>query len=186
LVALVQADSRFMPLRDNSIDCVVSSPPIWKLRDYESSFQIGQESLLAEYLDGMRSLYAEIFRVLKRDGLFGLNLGNDRCWTKTETPLVPSMLEDIAKGVGFLVVRLADCFWLLYPERDKRPVSGPCLSFTQQAKSCILAASEPGGFVLDPCAGKGTVARIAHECGRHGVAIDTNRELFEPMEVGHA
>jgi ubiquinone/menaquinone biosynthesis C-methylase UbiE len=183
MFAFIQGDSRSIPLRDNSIDCAVSSPPIWNLRDYGSSLQIGQESLVSEYLEGMRALYSEMFRVLKEDGLFGVNLGSGNIWTRREF-LDTSMIEETAKHIGFLVVRLLDYFWLMYPGRssDKR-VEGQCLSFDQQAKSCIVAASAPGGFVLDPCAGTGVVARIAHEHGRNGIAIDVTREFFQPMEV---
>ena len=34
MVQLYQADARSLPIPDNSVDCVVTSPPYWGLRDY--------------------------------------------------------------------------------------------------------------------------------------------------------
>ena len=44
---LLKADARQIPLRDESVQCVVTSPPYWGLRDYGVEGQFGLEATLA-------------------------------------------------------------------------------------------------------------------------------------------
>ena len=60
----------------NCIDCVVTSPPYWALRDYGVQGQIGLESNLEEYIDGLCTIFDEIHRVLKPIGTCWVNLGD--------------------------------------------------------------------------------------------------------------
>lgn len=57
-------------------DCIVTSPPYWRLRDYGTPDQYGLEDTPAEYVDNMRELFAELRRVLADDGTLWLNLGD--------------------------------------------------------------------------------------------------------------
>ena len=61
---------------DQSVDCCVTSPPYFGLRDYGSEGQYGLESSPGEYVETMRALFAEVRRVLADDGTFWLNLGD--------------------------------------------------------------------------------------------------------------
>lgn len=63
-------------LPDNSIDCCVTSPPYWGLRDYGHDDQIGLEQSPEEYVDKMVLLFGEVKRALKDDGTLWLNLGD--------------------------------------------------------------------------------------------------------------
>ena len=63
-------------LPDESIDCVVTSPPYWGLRDYGVDGQIGLEPTLGEHLDVMVRVFREVRRVLKRSGTLWLNYGD--------------------------------------------------------------------------------------------------------------
>lgn len=65
-----------IPLDDNSIDCVVTSPPYWGLRDYGADGQLGLEKTPAEYVENMRVVFADVRRVLKPEGTLWLNLGD--------------------------------------------------------------------------------------------------------------
>lgn len=60
----------------NSIDCVVTSPPYWNLRDYGVVGQIGLEPTMAEYLATMVAVCRELRRVLKPSGTFWLVIGD--------------------------------------------------------------------------------------------------------------
>ena len=60
----------------NSIDCCVTSPPYYALRDYGSANQIGIENTPKEYADKLLCVFSEVYRVLKPDGTFWLNLGD--------------------------------------------------------------------------------------------------------------
>ncbi len=63
-------------LPDESAHCVVTSPPYWGLRDYGVAGQIGLEGSPAGYVEIMRSVFAEVRRVLREDGTLWLNLGD--------------------------------------------------------------------------------------------------------------
>lgn len=63
-------------LEDKSVDCIVTSPPYFGLRDYGVDGQYGLESSPAEYVETMRGLFSELRRVLADDGTLWLNLGD--------------------------------------------------------------------------------------------------------------
>jgi site-specific DNA-methyltransferase (adenine-specific) len=63
-------------LPDQSVQCVVTSPPYWGLRDYNIPSQIGLEPTLSEFLGSLRVVFSETRRVLRDDGVFWLNIGD--------------------------------------------------------------------------------------------------------------
>ncbi|MBI2968890.1 MAG: hypothetical protein HYY40_13905 [Bacteroidetes bacterium] len=63
-------------LPDGSIDCVITSPPYWQLRDYGFREQWGLEKTYMQYLEKIFSLMDEIYRVLKNEGTVWVNLGD--------------------------------------------------------------------------------------------------------------
>jgi len=65
---------RTMPA--GSVDCVVTSPPYYGLRDYGSDGQLGAESTMVEYLTRLVEILNEAGRVLAADGTLWLNLGD--------------------------------------------------------------------------------------------------------------
>jgi site-specific DNA-methyltransferase (adenine-specific) len=58
------------------IQCVVTSPPYWGLRDYNTFGQIGLEGTLQQYINKLTSVFNEVKRVLRDDGVFWLNIGD--------------------------------------------------------------------------------------------------------------
>jgi len=63
-------------LPDNSVNCCVTSPPYWGLRDYGCNGQLGLERTPEEYVSNMVQLFREVRRVLRKDGTLWLNLGD--------------------------------------------------------------------------------------------------------------
>jgi DNA modification methylase len=63
-------------LPDNSVNCCVTSPPYWGLRDYGHDKQLGLEKTPEEYVSNMVLLFREVRRVLRQDGTLWLNLGD--------------------------------------------------------------------------------------------------------------
>src|SRR3990167_6378882 len=67
---------------DESIDCIVTSPPYWNLRSYLSKDhpdkpkEIGLEPTFKEYLDRLFAIFEECKRVLKDTGTCFVNLGD--------------------------------------------------------------------------------------------------------------
>jgi DNA modification methylase len=65
---------RTMP--DESVHCVVTSPPYWGLRDYGVVGQLGLEPTFQEYIAKMVEVFREVRRVLRSDGTCWLNIGD--------------------------------------------------------------------------------------------------------------
>ena len=61
---------------DNSIDCCVTSPPYYALRDYGADGQIGLEETPEKYIERLTSVFIEVHRVLKPNGTLWLNIGD--------------------------------------------------------------------------------------------------------------
>ncbi len=63
-------------LPKESFQCAVTSPPYWGLRDYDIEGQIGLEEFLPQFINKLVSVFREVHRVLKPDGVFWLNIGD--------------------------------------------------------------------------------------------------------------
>jgi len=78
-------------LADNSVHCIVTSPPYWGLRDYGVDGQIGLEASPAEFIAAMVGVFDELRRVLRPDGTCWMNMGDSyaggRCHTGHPDPL---------------------------------------------------------------------------------------------------
>ena len=69
---------------DNSIDCVVTSPPYFNLRLYtDSDKEIGRERTPTEYIDNLVEVFVEVYRVLKPTGTVWANIGDTYNGNKT-------------------------------------------------------------------------------------------------------
>lgn len=120
-------------LPDESVDCVVTSPPYWGLRDYGTEGQLGMESTPEEFVNNMAAVFRETRRVLTPHGTCWVNLGDSytsggRTWrapdakdaegnpramdTRPDTPvgLKPKDLVGIPWRVAFALQ--ADGWWL--------------------------------------------------------------------------
>lgn len=67
---------RLAELPEESVDCVVTSPPYWGLRDYGVDGQIGMESTLVEHLAVMIEVFRLVRRVMKPEATLWLNYGD--------------------------------------------------------------------------------------------------------------
>jgi site-specific DNA-methyltransferase (cytosine-N4-specific) len=77
LQILTGDSSTILPtLPAESVQCCVTSPPYWGLRDYEHPAQIGAESSPELYVENLVALFREIHRVLRKDGTVWLNVGD--------------------------------------------------------------------------------------------------------------
>ncbi len=63
-------------LAAESVQCCVTSPPYWGLRDYEHPAQIGSESSPKNYVENLVAVFREVRRVLRQDGTVWLNVGD--------------------------------------------------------------------------------------------------------------
>ena len=68
-------------LPSESVNCCVTSPPYYGLRDYGLDAQIGQEDTPEQYIDRLVEVFRELRRVLKGDGTLWLNIADTYCGT---------------------------------------------------------------------------------------------------------
>jgi len=63
-------------LSDNSIDCCITSPPYWGLRDYGHEEQLGSEKHFKDFVNNLCNVFDGVKRVLKPTGTCFVNLGD--------------------------------------------------------------------------------------------------------------
>jgi DNA modification methylase len=73
--------AKLAEIDSDSVDCCVTSPPYWGLRDYGVDGQIGLERTLGEHLAVMVEVFREVRRVLKPSGTCWVNYGD--CYAST-------------------------------------------------------------------------------------------------------
>lgn len=77
-IRVIHGDCRSVlrELPDASVQCCVTSPPYWGLRDYGVAGQIGLEQTPDAYVAEMVAVFREVRRALRNDGVLFLNLGD--------------------------------------------------------------------------------------------------------------
>lgn len=75
-ILLGSAHDRILDLEDESVNCVVTSPPYWRQRDYGMSGQLGLEQTPEAYIDALTAIFSEVRRVLRKDGTCWVNIGD--------------------------------------------------------------------------------------------------------------
>jgi DNA modification methylase len=88
LIRILRGDCRdvLKTLPDESVHCVVTSPPYFGLRDYGVEGQIGIEPTPDEFVAAMVEVFREVRRVLRKDGTCWLNLGDSYANTGNANP----------------------------------------------------------------------------------------------------
>lgn len=75
-VVFGDAVERLRELPDGSVDCVVTSPPYWQLRDYGHEGQLGLEATPRAFVERLADVFDEVWRVLSPRGTCWVNLGD--------------------------------------------------------------------------------------------------------------
>src|SRR3990167_9668060 len=75
---IIQGDSLeiLKTLDDESVDCCITSPPYWNLRDYNTIGQLGLETTFQEYVQKLCDIFDEVKRIIKKEGTCFVNLGD--------------------------------------------------------------------------------------------------------------
>lgn len=68
--------ARLRQLPDSSVNCVITSPPYWGLRDYGIAGQLGLEATPEKHITALVKVFREVKRVLKPDGTLWVNYGD--------------------------------------------------------------------------------------------------------------
>ncbi len=73
---MIQSNALNIPLKDESVQMCCTSPPYWGLRNYSVDGQLGLEKTPEEFIENCVKWAREVWRVLRSDGTFWLNLGD--------------------------------------------------------------------------------------------------------------
>ncbi len=114
------AIERLRELSDESVQCVVTSPPYWGLRDYQTPGQLGMEKTPEEYIGRMVEVFREVRRVLRGDGTLWLNMGDSYArmqegnvpQTKNKE-CQPPLMSGRVKNAGMKAKDLVGVPWML-------------------------------------------------------------------------
>ncbi len=87
-------------LPDQSVNCIVTSPPYFGLRDYGVDKQIGLEETPKAYVDTLVGIFRELKRVLRDDGTAWLNLGDSYATSCTGSVATDKQLSNKGSLVG--------------------------------------------------------------------------------------
>ena len=100
-------------ISDNYIDCCVTSPPYFGLRDYGVDGQIGLEETPEEYIEKMVEIFREVRRTLKPDGTLWLNLGDSYAGNSKGTKAVGCKRKELIGMPWRLALALREDGWHL-------------------------------------------------------------------------
>lgn len=103
-------------LPEESVDCVVTSPPYWRLRDYGVAGQLGQESTFTGYIEHLSAVFDEVKRVLKETGTCWVVLGDvytNKDGARRREGLPPKCLLQLPARLG---VEMVNRGWTLRNE----------------------------------------------------------------------
>jgi site-specific DNA-methyltransferase (adenine-specific) len=108
-ILLGDAVERLRELPPATIDCAITSPPYFKLRNYGVTGQLGLEADIAGWVDDLRAVCREVARVLKPGGAFWLNVGDG--YSAREQEGAP--LKCLLLGPQRLALALAEDGWII-------------------------------------------------------------------------
>lgn len=87
-------------LPDNSVNCCVTSPPYYGLRDYGVDGQIGLEEAPEQYIEILVSVFREVKRVLKDDGTLWVNIGDSYSGSGKGAAFYPDCANGTKQGTN--------------------------------------------------------------------------------------
>lgn len=82
-----------------SVQCVVTSPPYWGLRDYGVPGQLGNEKTPREFCDNLVAVFEQVRRVLRNDGTLWLNIGDTYASKTYAEKRTYETVSDTVRGV---------------------------------------------------------------------------------------
>lgn len=109
-------------LPDESIQCCVTSPPYWGLRDYGTEEQLGLEPTPDLYIEHLVAIFQQVRRVLRTDGTLWLNLGDTYAASQIKQ-IKPKDLVGIPWRVALALQK--DGWWLRQDIVWHKPVCMP-------------------------------------------------------------
>ena len=196
-------------LPSESVQCCVTSPPYWGLRDYGAEGQIGLEKTPQEHISKLCSVFQEIHRVLRKDGILWVNYGDTysfsadkRMWTphgkqasntasleiglKRDESLPPKNLLGLPWRLAFA---LQDAGWFLRCDviwHKPNPMPESCKDRPTRAHEYLFMFSKAQRYFYDWEAMQEPISAIANMGSKFQTpqSLSFARSVCEPMRPG--
>lgn len=139
-------------LPDASVQCCITSPPYYGLRDYGNDGQIGRESTLTEYIDSLVKLFSEVKRVLRDDGTLWCNMGDTYTTVKTQEKNYHLKPKDLMGVPWRLAFALQDDGWYLRQDivwSKKSPMPEPAKDRCTKSHESIFLLSKSMNYYFN-------------------------------------
>lgn len=131
-------------LPENSVQMVVTSPPYWKLRSYDTEEhkpdELGSESTVMEFCHNLVAVFREVKRVLRPDGTLWLNLGDT--YVKGNLMGVPWRVAFALQEDGWILRQ--DIIW-----HKPSAMPQPCEDRCTRAHEFVFMFVKSGGYYYD-------------------------------------
>jgi DNA modification methylase len=88
-------------LGTEKVQCCITSPPYWKLRDYGNNKQLGQEETIELYINNLVKVFDKLKPVLKSNGTLWVNIGDK--YYQQQLMGIPWLLAFALKGSGWIL-----------------------------------------------------------------------------------
>jgi DNA modification methylase len=123
-------------LAAESVQCCVTSPPYWGLRDYDHPAQIGAEPSPVDYVENLVAVFRQVRRVLRKDGTVWLNVGDGYARNGGTGNCGPNaVVGNTKKLIQKRNCKVPDCWGL----KDRDLIGLPWrVAFALQADGCVL------------------------------------------------
>ena len=138
-------------LPSESVNCCVTSPPYYGLRDYGLDAQIGREDTPEQYIWRLVEVFRELRRVLKDDGTFWLNIADTYCGSGMKAGCkqkdligIPWLLAFALRSDGWYL--RSDIIWL-----KENPMPESCRD--RPSRCYEHRANQIRSFCVEPCGG---------------------------------
>lgn len=142
-------------LTPNSVDCIVTSPPYFQMRDYEHPDQIGREETYQEYLSSLIHVFLLCKPILKDTGTMWVNIGDK--YLNQQLIGLPWLLAFSLQMNGWVLRQ--DIIW---HKSNAIPAGGTALTkCTPSHEHIFLLTKQPSGYyfnneaIKEKAAGKG-------------------------------
>ncbi len=96
-----KTSEKMSEVKNNSIQCVVTSPPYWDLKNYHVDSQIGYKETYEKYHSRLENVWKECFRILKNDGTIWINVHSKMY--NSNTVLIPLDIIKSMTKIGFFL-----------------------------------------------------------------------------------
>lgn len=108
-IVVGDAFTRLSRMPGGSVDCVITSPPYFSLRNYDADGQLGLEAHVNQWVDNLAAISEQVARVLVPTGTFWLNLGD----TYSTHPRQGAQRKSLLMAPERLALRLQRDGWIV-------------------------------------------------------------------------